>query len=81
MGIKMKCKDIEKLISEYIDGELEKPINDLIKEHIKICEKCLSLFESLEKTIFLSKKIYKKKSVPKVISKRIYHQIEIKFKK
>jgi predicted anti-sigma-YlaC factor YlaD len=38
----MKHEKIEKLVSEYIDGELKKNI-ELVKEHLKSCDECSQL--------------------------------------
>jgi predicted anti-sigma-YlaC factor YlaD len=38
----MKHEKIEKLVSEYIDGELKKNI-ELVEEHLKSCDECSQL--------------------------------------
>ena len=81
METKKKCKEIEKFISEYIDNQLQDPLKQMIEEHIKICNRCFALLDSLEKTIELSKKLYKKHSVPKIVNKRVFYQVKIRFKK
>jgi len=77
----MKCEDIEKLISEFIDNEIEESLRKMMEEHLKECRRCLSLFETIEKTIALSRSIYRKKKVPKDVSERVYYEVRIRFKK
>lgn len=77
----MKCEDIEKLISEYIDKEIESSIREIMAEHIKMCRRCFTLLETMEKTIALSRKVYRKKKVPKSVTERIYYEVRIRFKK
>lgn len=41
----MKCSKAHKLISSYIDGELPERDMKTLKDHIKVCHKCLTEFE------------------------------------
>ncbi|MCM8785164.1 MAG: zf-HC2 domain-containing protein [Candidatus Omnitrophica bacterium] len=77
----MNCRKIIKLISDYIDREIEEVKREMIEEHIKICKKCESILNTTEKTIKLSKVIYKNKKVPKRLEKILYYQIRIRYKK
>lgn len=40
----MKCTDFEKLVNEYVDGELTHSL-DLIEEHLENCDACKALYE------------------------------------
>lgn len=77
----MNCREIIKLISDYIDREIEEAKKEILEEHIKICKKCESILNTTEKTIFLSRTIYKNKKVPKKLEKTLYYQIRIRYKK
>ncbi|MGC8976747.1 MAG: anti-sigma factor family protein [Candidatus Ratteibacteria bacterium] len=77
----MDCREIIKLISDYIDREIEKTKREIFEEHIRICKRCEALLKSIENTILLSKSIYKKKKIPKKIEKTLYYQIRIRCKK
>ncbi|MFN4226746.1 MAG: zf-HC2 domain-containing protein [Candidatus Ratteibacteria bacterium] len=77
----MDCRKIIKLLSDYIDREIEEVKREMIEEHIKICKRCESILNTTEKTIKLSKTIFKNKKVPKKIERILYYQIRIKYKK
>jgi len=77
----MDCREIIKLLSDYIDREIEENKREILEEHFKICKKCESILNTIEKTIFISKKIYKKEKVPKKVEKTLYYQIRIRYKK
>lgn len=77
----MNCREIIKLISDYIDREIEETMREIIEQHIKMCKKCESILNTVEKTIFLSRKLYKNKKVPKRVEKKLYYQIRIRYKK
>ena len=44
--VKMKCKEVQALLSPYMDGELEEAKIPLIQEHLKTCDKCMELYQS-----------------------------------
>ena len=78
----MKCDDVFKLISDYIDRELKRDIEEIIEEHIRECERCFALMKTLEKTIFLSKSIYKRRrKVPKKVLEKVYYEVRIRYRK
>lgn len=77
----MKCEDIIKLLSDYIDREIEESMEKLIKSHIEECERCLSLLRTVEKTISLSRSMLKDKKVPKSVIKRVYFEVKVRYKK
>lgn len=77
----MDCKKILKILSDYIDKQIEQTEREIFEEHIRICRKCASILNTTEKTIFLSKAIYKKKKIPKKVEKSLYYQIRIRYKK
>jgi anti-sigma factor RsiW len=41
----MKCSKTHKLISPFIDGELSERDMKTLKDHMKVCHKCLAEFE------------------------------------
>ncbi len=44
----MRCKKAKKLISDYIDGELNSSKSSSLEEHLKECEECRKTLESYE---------------------------------
>lgn len=46
----MKCKDIEDLLSPYLEDELSREERKAVEEHVKSCESCSLLLSSLEET-------------------------------
>ena len=51
----MKCQEILKELSEYIDGELDPRICDCLERHMEDCNPCLVFVNTLKKTISLYK--------------------------
>lgn len=75
------CEDILELLSGYIDDEIDSVMKQLLEQHFKKCEQCLSLLHSLEKTIALSKEAHRRRTVPKKVVNRIYYEIRIRYKR
>lgn len=44
----MKCSKAQKLIGDYIDGELDGKKASLLKDHLQVCPECRKLFEDFE---------------------------------
>ena len=53
----MKCKNVHKLIVEFINKELSPAQNKEIKEHLKVCNKCKEEIEEIKTVLDLSKEI------------------------
>jgi len=77
----MKCREIIKYISDYIDRELEKTIKEVFENHIKICRKCRMNLNSIEKTLFILKSVYKEEKIPGKVKKTLYYRIRMMYKK
>jgi len=46
----MECKHIEKLLSPYLEDELNLKEKQIVEEHLKSCQKCTYLFSSIKET-------------------------------
>ncbi len=51
----MKCQDILKGLSEYIEGELDAKLCEELECHMEDCQPCLIFVNTLKKTISLYK--------------------------
>jgi predicted anti-sigma-YlaC factor YlaD len=81
MGKTMDCEEIARLISRYIDDDIDRFMKDMLEEHLHECERCLSLLHTIEKTIYFSREANKPKKVPKKVMNRVYYEIRIRYKK
>jgi hypothetical protein len=52
------CKDVEKLLERYLDGELGSRDSGLVLEELAQCDKCRQQFESLQKMRALIREVY-----------------------
>jgi ABC-type nitrate/sulfonate/bicarbonate transport system ATPase subunit len=77
----MKCKEICRLISDYLDNELDRDLHEEISRHLTECEKCTVFLHTMEETLFFSREIYKIEKVPARVIKKVYYEIRIKYEK
>ncbi|HDD64500.1 MAG TPA: hypothetical protein ENF61_00085 [Firmicutes bacterium] len=53
----MKCKEFEKLVLDYIEGELDKKKEEEFVNHMEECENCKKLFKDFKYILEMSRKI------------------------
>ncbi len=51
----MKCEELLKAISDYIDGDIDPSICEELEKHLKDCEPCQIVIDTVRKTILLFK--------------------------
>lgn len=51
----MKCEDLLKALSDYIDGEIDPSICEEFEKHLRDCEPCKIVVDTVRKTILLYK--------------------------
>lgn len=76
-----ECEEIFRMLSGYIDDAINTLMKEMIEEHIKECERCLSLLNTLEKTIAISRETHRRRKVPKKVVNRVYYEIRIRYRK
>jgi len=48
-----KCRDYIENIADYIDGEIEESLCTELTEHLKSCENCRIMVDTLKQTVVL----------------------------
>jgi len=69
------------MLSEYIDDEIDSLMKEMMEEHIRECERCLSLLHTIEKTLSFSREIHRRKNVPQRVVERVYYEIRIRYRR
>jgi anti-sigma factor RsiW len=67
----MKCQDILKELSEYVDGELDPRLCEELERHMEDCHPCLVFVNTLKKTISLYK-YASSEALPKEVHLRLH---------
>jgi anti-sigma factor RsiW len=66
----MRCDDLRKLISEYIDGELERELRVEFEEHLSHCERCQIVITTTRRTISIYQRTSRRR-VPDETTRRL----------
>ncbi len=77
----MNCEEMIRLISGYLDDDIDELMKNILESHLVECERCLSLLHTMEKTIFFSREINKRKKVPERVIRKVYCEVRIRYKK
>ena len=51
----MKCEDLLKRLSDYVDGDIDPSICEEFEDHFKNCDPCSVVVDNIKKTITLFK--------------------------
>ena len=63
----LTCRDFEKHLLNYVEGELEFILRNEADEHLVICRHCNTLLKDYQKVIMLAAKL-KNKKIPLTVS-------------
>jgi Putative zinc-finger len=72
--IEMHCKEVRRLIVQYLDGELELEALVRVDAHLEHCDHCKAIYDGARNIVLLlgSEKIFE---LPKGLSDRLYERL------
>lgn len=70
------CQDLLAVLSDYIDGDLPAGICSQLEEHLRGCENCRIVVDTLQKTIELCKD-NQDESCPDEARIRLFHRLQL----
>lgn len=74
----VKCSNMLGDLSEYIDGNLQNEMCAQIEEHMKTCENCRIVVNTLKKTVELYEKCSEASELPGEVKERLFAKLELK---
>ncbi len=74
------CRGLKDQLSAYLDGELESALCDEIERHLRGCENCRVVVDTLNKTITLYRN-YGQEEVPPEAHERLEHVLHLEMLK
>ena len=72
----MKCVRVKDLLAEYVDGELDRPLQEDVRQHLDACAKCRQAQEVLISAVIEPLEKAGKAKVPDEIWGRVRNRIE-----
>ncbi len=76
----MTCEEVAQYLSDYIDDELDEPLNAAAREHLMTCPHCHILLDTMQDTITLCRE-GTRRVIPEASQKRIFGEIKAGFQK
>lgn len=77
MKEELNCGELLGFLSDYVDGELEQALCDEIERHIRACDDCRVVVDTLKKTIYLYHETSSKTTMPHGIRERLFHRLDL----
>jgi len=71
------CKVLLGSLSEYIDGELQADLCALIEEHVKDCENCRIVIDTLRKTVEIYEQTTSPADLPAAVRERLFGRLDL----
>jgi anti-sigma factor RsiW len=72
------CRHLLGSLSPYVDGELEAELCAELEQHLKDCEDCQIVVDSLRKTVYLYRAASQATpAVPDDVRQRLYHCLDL----
>lgn len=72
-----QCKQLLSHISDYVDGDLPPELCVTIAEHIKDCENCWIVVNTLRKTIEIYKNTSSYSELPEDVRERLFLKLHL----
>ncbi|HUV27653.1 MAG TPA: anti-sigma factor [Anaerolineales bacterium] len=72
-----ECRQLLNSLSDYVDGDLQKDLCDEIELHMKDCENCRIVIDTLSKTISLYQTSSEAAVVPDEVRQRLFHRLDL----
>ena len=73
-----QCKQLLGSLSEYIDGELQAELCAEIEAHVKDCDNCRIVIDTLRKTVELYEQTAEPAGLPAAVRERLFLRLELK---
>jgi anti-sigma factor RsiW len=77
MNDKKCCHELLNSISDYLDGTLEEQHCRELEKHLKECENCNTVTNTMRKTLDLYHQISKKECLPDDVRNRLFECLQL----
>ena len=72
-----ECRQLLNSLSDYVDGDLQQELCDEIELHMKDCDNCRIVIDTLSKTVSLYQTSSEPAEVPDEVRQRLYHRLDL----
>jgi anti-sigma factor (TIGR02949 family) len=71
------CQQLLGSLSDYIDGELQAELCAELEQHIKECDNCRIVVNTLRKTVELYQQTTIQTSMPEAVRERLFYRLHL----
>jgi anti-sigma factor (TIGR02949 family) len=71
------CRKLLGSLSEYVDGELDDELCNVLEQHLEHCQDCRIVVDTLKKTVYLYHKTAPAENLPSDIRNRLFKSLNI----
>jgi anti-sigma factor RsiW len=71
------CKQLLSTLGEYVDGALSEELCSELERHMKDCERCRIVVDTLKKTIDLYQELEDDNGLPAEVRQRLYMRLNL----
>jgi len=71
------CRQLLNSLSDYVDGDLPQELCDEVELHMKDCDNCRIVVDTLSKTISLYQTSSEPAAVPEEVRQRLFHRLDL----
>jgi predicted anti-sigma-YlaC factor YlaD len=72
-----ECRQLLNSLSDYVDGDLQQELCDEIELHMKDCDNCRIVVDTLSKTVSLYQTSSDPAIVPEEVRQRLFHRLDL----
>jgi len=73
-----RCEDLIHLLSDYVGGELDRPLTQEVEKHLVTCARCRVIVHTLRQTVYLCREL-EPVDMPEAVQKRLHITIRQKW--
>jgi predicted anti-sigma-YlaC factor YlaD len=78
MNEQKHCDELLAYFSDYLDGDLEDTVCGELEEHLKECQNCRIVVDTLRKTIDIYHVTYGKLGLPDSLRNKLFYRLDLK---
>jgi anti-sigma factor (TIGR02949 family) len=71
------CRKLLGSLSEYVDGELDDELCNVLEQHLEHCEDCRIVVDTLKKTVYLYHQTEPAENLPTDIRYRLFKSLKL----